>query len=409
MSDGITSSTGVAIVAIPSKDDYVWRISSEKVPHMTLLFLGSIEDQNILDRISEFVEQVSDTSMHRFGMSVESRGLLGPEDADVLFFGKHFTKHLLDARSYMLTNKDIKGAYDSTPQYETWTPHLTLGYPQAPAHEDTRDYPGISWVNFDRIAVWTGDYEGPTFELKGDDQYADQVFMSDDLEVQELIATAIERGEIKAEHYGVKGMRWGVRRAVGSDGLAVGSPPGHSKAHALLTKLKSGSARGSEISKAHAKGESVDRARVDKALAKAQKKGTRSLSNDELKAIKARIDAENNVKKYIEDSKTADRSAARKFIGKIVSKTVDSAVNDLSNQAGREISNQILSQFGVKTASPSNLKNPFAKSGDKIKVTVADPKTGKKSSGSVRIISPAGASAKKSKKGKGGVHNITTL
>lgn len=27
-------------------------------------------------------------------------------------------------------------------------------------------------------------------------------------------------------HYGVKGMRWGVRRKVDDDGLAVGSPPG---------------------------------------------------------------------------------------------------------------------------------------------------------------------------------------
>ena len=32
--------------------------------------------------------------------------------------------------------------------------------------------------------------------------------------------------DLELFHFGVKGMKWGVRRKVGSDGLAVGSPPG---------------------------------------------------------------------------------------------------------------------------------------------------------------------------------------
>lgn len=32
--------------------------------------------------------------------------------------------------------------------------------------------------------------------------------------------------DLELFHYGVKGMKWGVRRKVGSDGLAVGKPPG---------------------------------------------------------------------------------------------------------------------------------------------------------------------------------------
>lgn len=35
-----------------------------------------------------------------------------------------------------------------------------------------------------------------------------------------------EARELQLFHHGVKGMKWGVRRKTGSDGLAVGSPPG---------------------------------------------------------------------------------------------------------------------------------------------------------------------------------------
>lgn len=193
------SSSSLTIVAIPSQDDYVWKISSEKVPHMTLLFLGDQSNNPNVDHMIEYLGHVASTSMNQFGLSVERRGLLGPKDADVLFFENDYcVKMINQTRGYLLQDKYIKQAYDSVEQYPSWTPHMTLGYPETPAKPDNRDYPGFNWVNFDRIAIWTGDYEGPTFELEKKN-YDMELSMSEQL--NEFL-----------EHHGVDGQKWGVRR-----------------------------------------------------------------------------------------------------------------------------------------------------------------------------------------------------
>lgn len=187
------------IVAIPSQDDYVWKISSEKVPHLTILSLGDTLTNE--QRTIDFLAHVVSTSLTRFGLMVDHRGVLGPQEADVLFFAKDSCiKRLAEARANLLKNKDIFLAYSSSEQYPEWTPHLTLGYPTSPAKPDKRDYPGISWVNFDRIAFWTGDYEGPEFQLS--DNMLPAPLAYSDMSLEEALA-----------HFGVRGMKWGVRRA----------------------------------------------------------------------------------------------------------------------------------------------------------------------------------------------------
>lgn len=185
---------GVAIVAIPKQDDPVWDLSSEKIPHMTLLYVS--DSLEVTDAVAGYVQHVAD-DFHRFGLSVDRRGTLGPEDADVYFFDPNFgpVKQLRDLRSYLLKNDAIGAAYSEQEQYPEWTPHLTLGYPQSPAHKDERDYP-INWVEFDRLAIWTGDFEGPEFVLPRQNDMAMDVAMSD-------------RADNFLAHYGVKGMRWG--------------------------------------------------------------------------------------------------------------------------------------------------------------------------------------------------------
>lgn len=222
--------SSLAIVAIPREDDYVWKISSEKVPHMTILFLGDQSNNPNVGRMTDFLEHVAATSMESFGQDVDRRGLLGSEDADVLYFGDVQKEMLNNLRGYLLTNQHIFEAYNSTEQYPQWTRHLTLGYPKTPAKPDNRDYPGISWVNFDRIAIWTGDYEGPTFQLPSHSGL--EVSMSD-------VNSRLAREILDLEHVGVKGMHWGVRKDSNASkvgGLAVKGAKALKEAKADPTK-----------------------------------------------------------------------------------------------------------------------------------------------------------------------------
>lgn len=217
--------TGWAIVAIPSEQDYVWKISSEKVPHLTLLYLGEQDGTQDEAKMAEFVEHVANTTVPRFGLSVDRRGTLGPDEADVVFFStggwqKSEIERLKNLRTTLLQDDDIAKGYHAADQYPDWIPHLTLGYPEAPAHEDTRDYPGINWVNFDKLALWTGDFTGYEFELK-----EKELAMSD--KAVEFLAhrgIEVQLGDEKLDdflaHYGVPGMKWG-RRAAGGVKTAV--------------------------------------------------------------------------------------------------------------------------------------------------------------------------------------------
>jgi len=236
MSDVLTSDlahradtqSAMVVVAIPSEDDYVWKISSEKIPHLTLLYLGDHEPGPDTTRMAEFVEHVAKTSLRRFGMRVDRRGTLGDQGADVLFFDSDYSvKDLETIRSYLLANDEIAKAYRSAEQYPTWKPHLTLGYPENPAKPDTRDYPGINWVHFDRIAVWVGDFEGPEFLLDDD---------------RGLSMSATQRGAKAVSelwHYGVPGMKWGVRRRSSSSSSSTSTTntsEDHKKATVALSK-----------------------------------------------------------------------------------------------------------------------------------------------------------------------------
>jgi len=253
---------GVAIVAIPREDDPVWKVSSEKIPHLTILFLGS-NPANI-DQIVNYTEHAAETSLTRFGLDVDRRGLLGPEDADVLFFSDAWDlKRVKDFRSYLLKDNNIKTAYDSATQFPEWTPHLTLGFPATPAKPDNRDYPGINWVSFDKIAVWTENYAGPTFELEVN------MTLEPDMAMSDVIDNILE-------HHGVKGMKWGVRK----DRPGSGHPT-HPDAAAAKTSHQ-----------------------------KARRSGVSALSNEELKSLNKRLGLEAEFKRL----NTKPKSDAQKLI-----------------------------------------------------------------------------------------------
>jgi 2'-5' RNA ligase len=134
-----------AIVAIPEQDDPVWKISSEQIPHLTILYLGEHENSELEAPVLSYLEHATETVLHRFGLSVDRRGTLGPKDADVIFFEKaYLPKDLEVFRSSLLKDPTILGFFNSADQYKNWTPHLTLGFPETPAKPDNRDYPGLN-------------------------------------------------------------------------------------------------------------------------------------------------------------------------------------------------------------------------------------------------------------------------
>lgn len=199
------------IVALPEEDDKVNKVSSE-VAHLTLCFLGPTADLD-LETIVEFVRHAA-SQLSPFWLETDYRGELGPDNADVLFFKKdsYCFPRISSFRGHLLQNEAIEKAYLAQDQYPEWTPHLTLGYPATPAHEIDSEYPKIHGVHFDRIAVWDADNSGLEFRLK----YADDALVEASMghmstsERGALAASAIFAGEQKIEHYGVKGMQWGV-------------------------------------------------------------------------------------------------------------------------------------------------------------------------------------------------------
>lgn len=156
------------IVAIPEEDSNVWRYSSEKIPHMTLLYFGEQDDPEIARQIATQLQHTVNTSLSPFTTEVHSRGVLGGKSADVLFFDQaEIPKELMEFRSLLLKDETIRKAYDSVEQYPSWTPHLTMGYPDKPAKKPKEAFGPERYysVHFNRIALWINDFDGPTFKL----------------------------------------------------------------------------------------------------------------------------------------------------------------------------------------------------------------------------------------------------
>lgn len=309
--------TGAVIVAIPAVDDYVWNISSEKVPHLTLLYLGEEVPEDKLKLISEFLEHAADVSIRRFGLSVDRRDSLGEHDADVVFFDKSYNiRELNRLRFNLLQNSAISEAYNSATQFESWTPHLTLGYPETPAKPDEREYPGLHWISFDRLAIWTGEYDGPEFRLE--EQF--------DLEVAMSSTSTLERGLRAVSelfHHGVKGQKWGVRKR---DSSPVDTTVSQKRPGTRVT------AKGGENQPA-----SDDAKKAASTARKAKASTVDSLSNQELQDLVRRMNLE---AQYTQLSANRE-SAGAKFIKKLfydASKKQASAVfNEQADAYGRQV------------------------------------------------------------------------
>ena len=185
-------------------------------------------------------------------------------------------------------------AYNAIPQHQIWKPHLTLGYPETPAHPDDWDPTVPQYVSFDKIAVWYGDSEGSEFTLT-----------ESNLSRDEEMAMWAE-GEVNVlRHHGIKGMRWGVRRK--------------------------------NIGSADEKVVSTDAAKAAGAREKAKTHGTQSLSNQEMQALVTRMNLERQLKQVTPDSRT---KKGAKFVGGLLvtagKQQAQAVVNDQINKQVRK-------------------------------------------------------------------------
>jgi hypothetical protein len=147
----------VVVVAVPAVDDPIWDASSEKAPHLTVLYFGDAVAAADIGYLKGVVGDLA-AMMQPFDAAVLKRDTLGDDNADVLMVDPG--KQMLDVRSQMLADHTVKVMFDAVDQYPKWTPHVTLGYPDTPANGEPGDT-----IRFDRLAVWSGDYEGEEYPM----------------------------------------------------------------------------------------------------------------------------------------------------------------------------------------------------------------------------------------------------
>ena len=145
------------VVLRPRTVDPVTSIASGVHPHCTLLYLG---DGTVdLEPLKAIVESIANSIGHPLTDKVSGRAVLGADKADVL---------LLDAsgsstvRSALLAEDGVLELMGMQEQFPAWIPHLTIGYPEAPADEG--DMPAD--ITYDLISVWRGNevYDYPLGE-----------------------------------------------------------------------------------------------------------------------------------------------------------------------------------------------------------------------------------------------------
>lgn len=146
--------TNTVIVALPEATDPITAASSETSgAHVTLLFLGdssALDEAALLAAVQAFVDEGGVTPITD---TVAGRATLGKDKADVVLIDAANLRHIHDG---LLEQGLIAGAHGSVEQFPTWTPHVTLGYPEAPALQEYPAEPGTP-ITFDRLAVWHGE------------------------------------------------------------------------------------------------------------------------------------------------------------------------------------------------------------------------------------------------------------
>lgn len=138
--------TSAIVVLIPEDGDPI-RDAVNGDPHMTVAYLGDAADLTNLDEIRAQLEGEASVTRVFSGVPT-SRGELGDDDADVVFFDLPGGQEFAD----ILAAGPVG---EATPE-DAWpfNPHVTLGYPDSPGGDyDPSEHEA---VRFDRIGLWVG-------------------------------------------------------------------------------------------------------------------------------------------------------------------------------------------------------------------------------------------------------------
>ena len=145
------------VVLRPRVEDPVTSIASGVHPHCTLLYLG--DGTFDMADLRNTVQAAAKAFGHPMTDKVSGRAVLGKDQADVL---------LLDAsgsslvRQWLLEEEPVPTLMGMQEQFPAWIPHLTIGYPEAPAEQ--ADMPAD--VTYDLLSIWRGNeiYDYPLGE-----------------------------------------------------------------------------------------------------------------------------------------------------------------------------------------------------------------------------------------------------
>lgn len=164
--------------------------------------------------------------------------------------------------------------------------------------------------------------------------------------------------ELELFHWGVKGMRWGVRRYQNKDGtLTKAGQKRYNKemeklkaeekilknkqrTQAKLGKLDSKKQELEELRKAVGDSKKSDKTKTDTGETKPTKKKLKDMSDEELRSVINRIDME---RRYADLTKS-EKTKGEKFIKTILSDMVAPAAVDLGKQLGKSVMTKYLNE-----------------------------------------------------------------
>lgn len=179
--------TAKVIVLLPRDDDPIREISSGDHPHTTLYYLGDGEtDMEALSAVVERAAKLTGDDPDPFD-KIAGEGTLGEHAAKVYYLDARFSDRIREAIG---DDPLIQAEMEKQEQFPVWTPHMTIGYPEAPAKKVDEWPDGIV---YDRLAIFH-DGEITEFPLSFTDTPDDAEDMDD-----VIVASAAEEPDEELE------------------------------------------------------------------------------------------------------------------------------------------------------------------------------------------------------------------